>query len=244
MNPSNSKLAEKLFRAVTAGKTPKTKAEVVVCPPFIYLPKLRKISKKITLGAQDCSWEGDGAYTGEVSASMVYDAGARYVILGHSERRAMGETNELINRKIKTAVKEGLKPILCVGERERDEGHEYFNIVETQVKECLNGVSKSSLSSIIVAYEPIWSISTTAGHHDATAFDSNEMTLFIRKVLSDISSPSIASKIRVIYGGSVNDKNAEGFLTNGGVDGLLPGHASLDAQKFLEIVKIASSAKR
>ena len=173
---------------------------------------------------------------------MLDNLGIKYVILGHSERRSPpaggGETNEIINKKTKSARASGLNPILCVGESARDENHGYFNLVKTQLEECLAGVSKNSVAKIIIAYEPVWALSSTPDRRDATSADSREMAIFIRKVLSD-KFGSESGKIRVIYGGSSNEKNAEDFLKNGGVDGLLPGKASLDAKKFVEIVKIS-----
>ena len=249
MNPSTTKEAEKLFTAVVKSVGRIERTEVVICAPFVYLEKLSARGrsalggKKISLGGQD-AFDGDvGPYTGEVSSEMLYNLGARYVILGHSERRALGETNEVINRKIKGALFAGLVPIVCVGEKERDESHGYFNLVKTQVVECLNGISKNLISKIIIAYEPVWSISSTIDRRDATSADSREMAVFIRKILSDITSPEIASKTRVIYGGSVTEKDTGDFLENGGVDGVLPGRASLDAKKFIEIVKICEALK-
>ncbi len=241
MNSSTPKEAEKLFTAVSRGLSRVKRTEVVICPPFIYLSKLGKLSKKISLGAQDAFWGETGAFTGEISPEMLYNLGVRYVILGHSERRALGEENTLINKKLKSALEAGLVPILCVGERERDTGHGYFDIVKTQLKDCLRGVNKDSLAKIIVAYEPVWALSSTAGRRDATADDSREMAIYIRKVLSDISSPEIVNKARIIYGGSGTERDAEDFLRHGGVDGVLPGRASLDAKKFTEIIRIAES---
>jgi triosephosphate isomerase len=238
MNPLTLKEGEKLFTAVSKGISDIKKTEVVVCPPFLYLEKLKKISKKIILGAQDSFGLDVGAFTGEVSAEMLYGIGARYVILGHSERRAMGETNEMINKKIKASLSASLWPILCVGESVRDPDHGYFNLVKTQLEECLDGISKNSISKIIVAYEPVWALSSTPDRRDATAGDCREMVIFIRKILSDKFGRDV-SKIRIIYGGSVSEKNAGEFLRDGGVDGLLPGRVSLDAKKFSEIVKIA-----
>jgi len=171
---------------------------------------------------------------------MLYNAGIKYVILGHSERRTLGETNELVNKKIKGSLSAGLTPVLCVGESMRDENHSYFNLVKTQLEECLNGVKKTFASKIIIAYEPIWAISSTLNRHDATSADSREMAIFIRKVLYDKFGAE-ASRIRVIYGGSVNEKDALDFLNNGGVDGLLSGRASLNAKKFAEIINIAEN---
>ncbi|MFA6177810.1 MAG: triose-phosphate isomerase [Candidatus Paceibacterota bacterium] len=249
MNPLTSKEAEKLFFDVVKGiseikKTVK-KTEVVICPPSIYLEKLKKIrTSKILLGAQN-AFSGDvGAFTGEVSGEMLYEIGVRYVILGHSERRNPsaigGETNEMINKKIKSSLVAGLYPILCVGENTRDLSHGYFNLVKTQIEECLAGISKNSISKIIIAYEPVWALSSTIDRKDATALDSREMAIFIRKILSDKFGRE-AGSTRIIYGGSANEKDAEDFLKNGGVDGLLAGRASLNAKKFVEIVKICEA---
>ena len=240
MNPRSAKEAEKLFANVAKAVAQIKKTEVVICPPFLYLEKLKKLSRKISLGAQDSFWEEVGPYTGEVSAEMLYNLGAKYVILGHSERRTLGETNSLINKKIKGAFSAGLCPILCVGENIRAPDHGYFNLVKMQIEECLAGISKNSISKIIIAYEPVWALSSTPDRRDATAEDAREMAVFIHKILFDKFGTE-ATKARVIYGGSANEKDALDFLQNGGVDGLLPGKASLDVQKFSEIIRIAES---
>lgn len=244
MNPRSGKDAEKLFSSIakSISKIRKTakKTEVIICPPFLYIQNLRKLSKKILLGAQDSFGVDVGAFTGEISPEMLYGIGVRHVILGHSERRALGETNELINRKIKGALVAGLVPVLCVGENERDENHEYFNIVKNQLGKCLNGVSKNSVSKIIIAYEPVWAISTTPNQKDATPKDCEEMVIFIKKTLSDMFGTKIELP-SVLYGGSVKPRDAEGFLQDGGVDGLLAGRTSLDAKKFIEIIKICET---
>ena len=241
MNPLTLKEAEKLFNDVAKGISGIKKTDVVICPPFLYLEKLKKLSKKISLGAQDAFYGDVGAFTGEISSAMLYEIGARYIILGHSERRVNGENNIEINKKIKAALVAGLTPILCVGESSRDLDHGYFNFVKNQVEECLAGVSKNSVSKIIIAYEPIWAISSTVNRKDATAHDSLEMTIFIRKILSDKFGKE-ASKMRILYGGSVNEKDAEEFLKHGGVDGLLAGRASLNAKKFVQIVNVAENS--
>lgn len=243
MNPETEKEALKWFSGFLKLITGIKKSEVVVCPPFIYLEKLSQTrSSKVKFGAQDL-FSGDvGPFTGEVSAGMLAEMGLSYVILGHSERRSpvngIGETNEFINRKIKSALAFGLVPILCVGEKERDQDHNYFEIVKTQVLECLRGISKAQLLKVIIAYEPVWSISSTENRRDATADDAREMSMFIRKILSDVSSPEVAHNIKIIYGGSVNPKDAGEFIMKGEVDGLLVGKASLDPKKFFEIIKI------
>ncbi len=243
MNPLSLKEAEKLTVDIAKNISKIKKTSVVLCPPFIYLEKLKKISKKVIIGAQDAFVGEVGAFTGEVSTEMLYNIGVRYVILGHSERRALGENNTDINKKLKSALSASLTPVLCVGESERDLNHEYFNFVKTQIVECLNGINKNLFSKMIIAYEPVWAISTTPNRRDATALDSSEMVIYIRKVLADLSSPDIANSVRILYGGSVNNKDAGDFLKNGGVDGLLVGRASLDAKKFVEIIKIAEDIK-
>jgi triosephosphate isomerase len=242
MNPESLKEAEKLLNSVVKNLPILKKTEVIVCVPFVYLEKLKKISKKISLGAQDASFEESGPFTGEVSSLMLENLGIKYVILGHSERRALGEDNTLINKKVKEALAAGLSPILCVGENERSD-HSYFETVKTQVRECTQGVSKNLISRIIFAYEPVWALSSTPNRRDATALDSAEMAVFIRKVLSDIYTPKLVADARIIYGGSVNEKDAGEFLNNGGVDGVLPGKASLTENKFIKIVKICEALK-
>ena len=242
MNPLTEKEAGKLFGDV-AKSLPRIKnTEVVICPPFIYLENLKKYSRRIMLGAQDAFWEEIGPFTGEVSSEMLYNLGVRYVILGHSEKREKGESDEEINKKLKAAISTGLSPILCVGERERDENHEYFSAVRTQVEAGLRGVSKNSIGKIILAYEPVWALSSTSGRRDATPGDCREMAVYIRKVLTDMLGVETASAMRIIYGGSVSRKDALGFLSEGGVDGVLPGRASLDAEEFIEIIKICEAS--
>jgi triosephosphate isomerase (TIM) len=247
MNPTSLKEAEILFTKIIQ-KSSFKKTEVVICPPFLYLPsfvsilidkeKLKGTSKKITLGAQDIFYEERGAFTGEISGQMLIDFRVKHVIIGHSERRKLGETNSDVNKKIKMTLFFGLKPIVCIGETERDKNHGYFNVVRNQIEECLNNINKDLIGKIIIAYEPVWALSTTEGRKDATPVDSCEMAVFIKKILTD----KFGSKTKlpsIIYGGSVNDKNCRDFLTEGGIDGVMPGAASLNADKFLEIINIA-----
>ncbi|HEU0085692.1 MAG TPA: triose-phosphate isomerase [Candidatus Paceibacterota bacterium] len=247
MNPLTLKEAEKIFSAISKSVSSIGKCSAVICPPFPFIEKLKKSSRKITLGAQDAFGEmsatgkGVGPYTGEVSGAMLHDLGVRYVILGHSERRALGEKDEEINRKVKACLASGLTPVLCVGERERDESHEYFNIVKKQIEDCLERVVKNSLGKIAIAYEPVWSISTTVGRRDATPADFKEMAIYIRKVLSDKFGAKTEMP-RILYGGSVSPKNAYGFLVEGEADGLLVGRDSLDPEKFGEILKICDQS--
>lgn len=239
MNPLSLKEAEKLLKAAAMAAAGAKKAEVAVCPPAVFIAPLKKFSRKVSLGAQDAFHSDTGPFTGQLSAGMLAALGAKYVILGHSERRALGEKNALIAKKLKSAVQAGLRPILCVGERERDDSHAYLAVVKEQVKECLKEIPKTLYHKISIAYEPVWAISSTANRRDATAADSMEMSIYIRKILSDMSSAKIASSVRLIYGGSVDDRDAGEFLRSGGVDGVLVGKASLDPKKFAKIVQIA-----
>jgi triosephosphate isomerase len=239
MNPQSQKEAEVLYRAITKSKKT-NKVNIVICPPVIYLERIKRTFSKVTLGAQNVFYEKKGPYTGEVSAEMLSGMGVKYVIIGHSERRALGEKNLDINKKIKSTLSSGLIPIFCIGEIERDENHEYFNIIKNQIEECLNGLNKSVISKIIIAYEPVWALSTTLTRKDATPSDSQEMSIFIKKIISDkFGIKTIMPKI--IYGGSVDDKNCGDFLENGGVVGVLVGGASLNADKFKKIINIAET---
>jgi triosephosphate isomerase len=239
MNPASPKEAESLALKITRANFFRT--EVVLCPPFVYLEKIKKISRRFALGAQDVFYQERGAFTGEISAEMLANLGVKYVLVGHSERRKLGESNEEVNKKIKVALFFGLKPILCVGETERDEEHGYFSLVREQIRECLAGIKKELLAKIIVAYEPVWALSTTIGRRNAVPTDSREMSIFIKKVLAD--KFGMKTKMpRIIYGGSVNPQNVFEFMESGGVDGVLPGAASLNPKKFLEIINIVEQA--
>lgn len=153
----------------------------------------------------------------------------------------MGEENDLINKKIKASISAGIKPILCIGESTRDKDHGYFDVVKKQIKECLSGIPKNLITKVILAYEPVWAISTTIDRRDATPADCQEMVIFIRKILSDIISPKLAGTVQILYGGSVDEKDAGDFLKEGGVDGLLVGRASLSSKKFADIIKISEN---
>ena len=208
---------------------PTSKAEVAIFPSFLHIP-LFFGRKDISLGAQDVFWENlrsGGAYTGEISSEMLKKYGVKYVLVGHSERRALGDTNEIVGKKLKTALASGLKVILCVGESEdiRKKGITAAkNFVRAELKSALFGVKKKFLKDIIVAYEPLWAIGT--GRTDKPS-DAAEMANFIRTLLLPA---------RVIYGGSVTAKNAEKFISQKGIDGALVGSASLDPKEFEKII--------
>jgi triosephosphate isomerase (TIM) len=226
-------LSTKIKRAVTAEK----KVQVVLCPPSPYLGALAlgRNTKQPAWGAQDLDAEWDGAYTGGVSAPMLASSGATYVIVGHSERRAAGDTDTVINRKLKLALRAGLLPILCVGERERDDHGAYLTVVQTQLEGALEGLSKPQLKKLVIAYEPVWAIGKNASGTD-TPEGFNHNAIFVKKILS---SRKGVTGVPILYGGSVNIKNAQAFLGEGQADGLLIGRESLNAQNFITIVKQA-----
>ena len=237
MNPQSIGVAKRLATEIKNKTLQLVGVDVVLVPPFVYLSTVEQVrngSKKFALGAQDVHWEKTGAHTGEVSLPMLESLGITYVIVGHSERRAAGETNEKINKKLKSTIKTGMTAVLCVGEKKRDSGARYLNLVEKQIREACSGISKMKLNQLVVAYEPIWAIGTG---NNATPEDAHEMKLFVKKILSDIYGRNQALGVRILYGGSVNPKNAEELISEGMVDGFLVGGASLQADDFTEIIK-------
>lgn len=219
-----------------------TDAEVVLCPPFTALKAVGDTlsGSYIKLGAQNMHWEKEGAYTGEISPAMLRGVFCRFVILGHSERRALfHETNESVNKKVKAALAAGLTPILCVGETmaEREAG-KTNDVVRIQVETGLAGV-ETGASGIVLAYEPVWAIGAGKA---ATPDQAQEVHAFLRSVLAKMFGDSAAANIRIQYGGSVKSSNAKELFSQPDIDGGLIGGAALDARSFVEIVR-ASLAK-
>lgn len=239
MNPSTVGAARKIFLDISKnlGRRKPT-VEVAVAPPFPFISELERLSpsKRIILGAQDVFYEAGGAHTGEVSLSMLKSVGVELVISGHSERRALGETEQDIYKDVQAILKYKATAVVCVGEMTRDQNGHYFNTVESQLRSALKDVKINQLKNVVVAYEPVWAIGTG---DTATPEDAHEMKLFIQKILTDRFGRSALKKVRVVYGGSVNSGNAETLLREGGVDGFLVGGASLKGKEFAEIVKTA-----
>jgi triosephosphate isomerase len=242
MNPQTQKDSDKIAGAISNAIKNFKNSSIVICPPIPFISNLKLKNKKIAIGAQNISSESDGAYTGEVSAKMVSSIGASYVIIGHSERRAMGEDNSIVNKKILLALKNKLTPVLCVGEKERDHNGFYLSFVKNQIHECLASVSKSQIKNIVIAYEPIWAIGADASR-TAEVSEFIEMSIFIKKVISDLYDIKIAHSMRVLYGGSVHPENALSFLVEGNADGLLVGRDSLNPKKIVKIISIADQIK-
>jgi len=239
MNPGSLADAKKIFAGI-AGKAGKfKKAEVVICPPYPFLPILGVKRGAVKMGAQDVFYEEEGAFTGSVSPLMVKGVGAQYAIIGHSERRKAGDTDEIVNKKIKAALKENLTVIFCVGEADHDEAGLYLKELQKQIEAGLAGVKKNVSGQIIVAHEPIWAIGAAAKGADSPAsFQHNR--LFIKKVLAGIFGKKNGLEIPILYGGSANAKNAGDFLGTGEADGLLVGRASLSPDDFIKIVTLAN----
>lgn len=217
-----------------------TRVKIVLAPPtpFLGLLAARNISK-VSFGGQDISAVITGAHTGEVTAEMLAELGADYVILGHSERRTMGESLELISEKVRRAIATGLTPILCVGERERDSAGRYLAYVREEIASALEPLPPKERSKVIIAYEPIWAIGKKA--KDAiTPTDLAEMVLYIRKILAELLPGRTSVHAKVVYGGSVESGNARDLAATSSIDGFLVGHASVDAKEFAALVKAIS----
>jgi len=233
MNPATLKESKRLFNSVKEGIKNVKNTEVVICPPFIYLPVLKSEAKgpsfAISFGGQSCFWEEKGAFTGEVSPTMLKGLGCQYVILGHSERRKyFQETDEMINKKIKAALKAKLKPILCIGETESEKkSGKTLYILKKQLTSAFKNTPKSLIlnSKFSIAYEPIWAIGTG---NFCDPLKAKKILLFLRKTIK---------KNPILYGGSVNSQNARDYIKVSGFQGLLVGGASLDAKEFIKIVK-------
>ena len=212
--------------------------DMAVCPPYVYLAGVGKAlaGSRVALGAQNMFYENDGAFTGEISSAMLKDVGCRYVILGHSERRhVIGETDELINRKVVKALADGLMPIFCVGELlEERQANATMDVVRRQVQIGLEGVSRTDMAKVTVAYEPVWAIGTGVTASPAQAQEVHQM---IRGLLTEMYDAAVGAAVRILYGGSVKASNAAELLAQLDIDGALVGGASLKAAEFAGIVK-------
>jgi len=226
-NPKTLEQAQQLFNSLRIPKKSKTK--VVICPPFVYLKDLKG---GIMLGAQDCFYE-HGSHTGQISVPMLKSLGCKYAIVGHSEKRVLGETNKAINNKVRALIKNNLHPILCVGETKQQKS-QVKNILEKQIKLGLRRISKKDFRKIIIAYEPVWAIGTGKA---CASEEAMVMQLLIRKILREIYCQETAKKATILYGGSVDSKNALDYVNKAGMQGLLIGSASLKAKEFIEILK-------
>ncbi len=257
MNPATTSLATDIFKKIQKDTAHLTKTQTIICPPYIYLESLarlqglskaaKKTKKKkkesshtlapVLLGAQNLNSEPMGARTGEISGELLKQFGVTHVIIGHSERRDLGETDAIINTKILAALNWKFKVILCVGEKVRDDDGHYLAFIKNQLEQALAGVKKENLKSLIVAYEPVWAIGATEAIPPSSI---HGMTIFIRKTLFDIYKTRTLTT-PILYGGSVDSKNAGEILQQGSADGLLIGRQSLDPNAFTAIAVTANT---
>lgn len=236
LNPIRLEEAAKLASAIARKQKKSIAPLVAIAPPFPYVQEVGKKIKKSTvaLAAQDVHTEVIGPFTGEVSVLQLKDLGVQYVIVGHSERRALGETDALVREKVQLILKQQLTPIVCIGERERDEQATFFTLIENQLRSLAEVLPAAAIKKVVIAYEPIWAIGTG---NTATVEDVKEMQLFIETVLTKLYDRPTARKVCLLYGGSVKPENAALLHQGGDMSGFLVGGASLDADAFMKIVE-------
>ncbi|MBN1500518.1 MAG: triose-phosphate isomerase [Spirochaetes bacterium] len=238
MNKESAGAAELVKGLLADVKNMSAEREMIIFPPAIYLKEVSEMTKgsKIKTGAQNMYFKAEGAFTGENSPKMVKDAGAQYILIGHSERRhVFGETDALINQKVKAAYEFGLLPMLCIGELlEEFKAGKSKDVCKKQLVEGLKDVSADQMKSMVIAYEPVWAIGTG---EVATPEIAEDIHKFCREVLTDLYSAEISSIVPILYGGSVKADNAAGLIAKENVDGALVGGACLDAASFMGIAK-------
>lgn len=236
MNPETLKEAKELNEGIRRKIASIKKAVVVLCPPAIFFGGLnmKTSSKKFFYGVQNVGKEQNGAYTGEASVSMAKSFGTTYSIVGHSERRAMGETDEDTNKKVLLLLKEKMHPVLCVGEQKTDEHAGHLSFIKTQLNKGLMNVPAAEIGQVLIAYEPL---SAIGAKYPITSHEIHQRNIFIKKVLADMYGKNKAFEIPILYGGSVNADNAKELVEGGEVDGVLVGRDSLKAESFLRILK-------
>lgn len=229
--------SHELAKSIATACRDKTDIDILIAPSFTALNTVYKTIKdsRILIAAQDTHWQDKGAFTGAVSPLQIKDAGATYVIVGHSERRAIfGETDETINKKLNAVLASGLIPIFCIGETlNQREKNETENVLTAQLKKGLKDLTKKEISNFIIAYEPVWAIGSGK---TATPLQAQSAHKFIRQLIAQIYNDETAQKIRIIYGGSVKPDNASEIMTQPDIDGVLVGGASLEAESFLQII--------
>jgi len=235
MNPATFKDARKLFDATKKVGDSAPNVSIVVAPPALYLRELKGAyrGKKLAFAVQHAHAEASGSFTGEVSLAQAKQAGASYAIIGHAERRAMGETNDDTRAQVAAALALSMTPILCVGEKERTPASEYFNFIKEQLKVGLSEVQVPKLSRVIIAYEPVWAIGTAT---PMSSRDMHEMAIFIRKTIVGLLGEK-GMLVKILYGGSIDASSAPDMLVHGDVAGLLVGRASTTTQSITELVR-------
>lgn len=245
MNPGTWKEAKKLFEETKRMAVLTKGLTVIVAPPSIFLRDIAALqssqkgkSRNVALAAQHVHFEKSGSLTGEISIPQVQDTKATYVIVGHAERRAMGETDLDVAKKIKALLEAKMTPIFCIGEKERTPAGEHFTLVREQLRAGLQFVSPAQIGKIIIAYEPVWAIGAA---HPMQPRDMHEMSIFIRKMLVE-KYGGLGMNNGVLYGGAVDAANAVSMLRDGDIKGFLVGRASVEAKSFVELLRVVSEA--
>ena len=236
MNPRTLREAKKIFNDFKKQKINYLNKTVVFCTPSIFLREIKSLYRgtKIFFGAQDVHFEEDGQYTSDISIPMIKDAGARFVIIGHSEVRAKGESDDVVSKKVFKALKEDLHVLLCIGETDHDIQAKYLEVVSRQLEGALKYVSPALLKKLNIVYEPVWAIGK--GATAMKTHDIHFMNLFIKKELIQKFGKQTGSKVPILYGGSVDGDNAKTIVEEGMIDGLLVGRASLNPTEFSKII--------
>ena len=237
MHPATFKEAQLLFSA-TKRVAVKASATIVVAPPNIYLRELAKSYRgPIAFAAQNAHSQKEGAYTGEISLTQIKDAKATWIIIGHAERRSAGETDEQVHDKLVAALALGLKPVVCIGEAQRNAGGDYFDFVRNQLRIALKDLTPQALKKVVVAYEPVWAIGAPL---PMSPHDMHEMAIFIRKTMVEMVGDA-GHSVKIIYGGAIDETTAAPMLAQGDVAGLLVGRASTDARRFSALIASLSA---
>lgn len=238
MNPGSIAEARTLFLSARRASVAARRVSVAICPPHPFLPMLTRLANgAITLGAQDSFWRNGGPYTGETSPEILKESGAELVIVGHSERRSRGETDDIVSRKASAVVREGLTALVCVGEKSRDEHGDFFAGLREQIRTSFSKVQRRFISDVLVAYEPVWAVGKS-WREAASPEIVREAAIFIRKTLADLFGDA-GAQVPVLYGGSVGPENAEALLKSADIAGFLVGHESLDQDAFAWLVRTA-----
>jgi triosephosphate isomerase len=239
MNPKSAEEAKKIITDINKQSKSFGDVKLVVCPPFIFLNEVSEVistSKKIALGAQDV-FVGQGvSHTGEVGIDQLKKAGVKYILVGHSERRATLDSDEVVKNKMLGSLEAGFKTILCVGEKERNEHGDHYHEVKRQLENAIIKLPKKFIKDLVIAYEPVWAIGKP--ENEAIKPDQlHEITIFIKRLLSDTLGPKEMEKVRILYGGSVTKNNFKKIIEEGNVDGLLIGRESLKVENLVELIK-------
>ena len=231
------RLVEAAQKVTTTGKH-----KVILAPPFPFIAELARTKSKLFYAGQDLSVTDGGSQTGEVTGVMLKSSGASYVLIGHSERRARGETDRDVATKVKSALAAGLTPIVCVGERKRDADAQYLSFVRTQLQAVYGGLKKNEIARIMLAYEPVWAIGKSAASALSPG-DLVEMVGYIRKIIAQYVPQKVANQTLILYGGSVDGSNVHALTEGTGVVGVLVGRASTDPKSFLALAKALGSVR-